>query len=56
MKRHIKEFIKSIDDFLRMEGKLTDNFQPHEVFPSLQEDEVLTFERFYEVLSKWAIS
>ena len=26
VKRHIKEFIKSIDDFLKMEGKLVANF------------------------------
>ena len=55
MKRHIKEFIKAIDDFLRIEGKLVANFVVHENFPHLEEDEVLAFEKFYDVLSKWAI-
>ncbi|CDW81612.1 UNKNOWN [Stylonychia lemnae] len=55
VKRHIKEFIKSIDDFLKIEGKLVANFQIYENFPHLGDDEVVTFERFYDILSKWAI-
>ncbi len=52
MKRHIKEFIKAMDDFLRMEGKLVENLLIHEHFAVLAEDEVLSFERFYDLLSK----
>ena len=56
VKRHIKEFIKAIDDFLRMEGRLHETFLTHEHFASLADDEVISFEKFYDILSKWAIS
>ncbi len=39
-----------------MEGKLVENFLVHEHFASIGEDEVISFERFYDVVSKWSIS
>lgn len=55
-KKNIADFVKSIDNFLKMEGKLIKNLSVNEVFSSLSEDESLAFERFYDVLAKWAIS
>ena len=56
VKRHIPEFIKAIDDFLKMSGKLVAHFVAWEQFPSLGESQVVKFEEFYDVLSKWAVS
>lgn len=56
MKRHIKEFIKAVDTFFKMEGKLVLNFKAEEQFVAVKEDEVLPFENFYEVLAKWTLT
>ena len=56
VKRHIKDFIKAIDTALKMEGKLEKNFKTEEQFMNVKEDEVISFEQFYEILGKWAIS
>lgn len=44
MKRHVKEFVKSMDDFLKIDGKLVEHFKPDEQFAKFKEDEVLPFE------------
>ena len=48
VKRHTGEFVKAIDGFLKMEGKLVKHFNPSSLFyVTLGEDEVITFESFY---------
>ena len=56
VKRHLPEFIKAIDDFLKMNGKLVTHYIASEQFPQLGESDVMKFEVFYDALSKWAIS
>ena len=55
VKRHVPEFIQAVDDFLKMNGKLVANFTESQ-FWDLGEQQVLKFEEFYDVLSKWSIS
>lgn len=48
VKRHTHEFVKAIDDFLKMDKKLITHFNPASLFYMLiGEDEVITFESFY---------
>lgn len=56
VKRHLSEFIKAIDDFLKMSGKLVTHYKVAEQYPNLDESQVVKFEQFYDALSKWAIS
>ena len=35
--RHVPEFIKAVDDFLKMSGKLVANFKANDYFPNLGE-------------------
>ena len=49
VKRHIGEFVKSIDDLMKMNGKLVEHFVPEKIqkFVDLKDDEILSFEVFY---------
>eukprot|EP00349_Pseudokeronopsis_sp_Brazil_P002004 CAMPEP_0202962822 /NCGR_PEP_ID=MMETSP1396-20130829/6876_1 /ASSEMBLY_ACC=CAM_ASM_000872 /TAXON_ID= /ORGANISM="Pseudokeronopsis sp., Strain Brazil" /LENGTH=98 /DNA_ID=CAMNT_0049683617 /DNA_START=435 /DNA_END=731 /DNA_ORIENTATION=- len=56
VRRHINEFVKAIDSFLKMDRKLVDRLDAvSEFYPQLGEEEVVTFESFYGHLSKWAV-
>ncbi len=55
IRRHIKEFVHALDEFLKTDNKLTDNFQVDKLFAFLDENEATTFDHFYDVLSKWAL-
>jgi hypothetical protein len=39
-----------------MGGTMSENFKVEEHFIGLKDDEVILFDKFYEALSKWAIS
>lgn len=56
VKKHIPEFIKAVDDFLKIDGKLADNFKAQEHFSKLKDDETIPFEVFYNTMAKWALS
>ncbi len=43
-KKHISEFIKAVDDFLKIDGKLVEHFKSQDHFSKLNEDEILPFE------------
>ena len=55
-KKHVTDLIKAIDDYLKMEGKLVNNFKVEEHFAKLSEKEVIPFDQFYAILSKWVVS
>jgi hypothetical protein len=44
VKRHLSEFIKAIDDFLKMSGKLVTHYKVAEQYPNLDESQVVKFE------------
>ena len=48
--------MQSIDELLKMEGRLVEHFDVNEHFRLTKEDEVITFDGFYDILSKWAIT
>ena len=31
VKRHVKDFIKAVDEFIKMDGKLVKNFNPEQI-------------------------
>lgn len=56
----MKEYIKALDGFLQMDGKLEHNFIPdpkfEEFHKSLVPDDPLNFDDLYACLCKWATS
>ena len=55
-KKHIKEYIQSLDGFLQMNDKLINNFNTDNIFKELKSSDPVQFEELYEVLTKWATS
>lgn len=59
-KQYVKEYLTALDGFLAMEGKLEKQFGASTFFTKfynpLTDDDLVQFEDFYEILSKWAIS
>ena len=55
-KRHIKEYLQSLDGFLQMEGKLIANFPWENYFTEVATNDSVGFEELYECMTKWAIS
>ncbi len=57
MYRHIEEFVRALDEYLKMEGKLVKNFDVLKHFGDyINSTEPLAFEKFYEVFVKWSLS
>lgn len=56
MLRHIEEFTIAIDKMLKMGNKLPENFKVKEAIKELAEDEVCSFDYFYDTLANWAIT
>lgn len=55
-KRHIKEYLQSLDGFLQMEGKLIANFPWEKFFEEFAANDTVSFEELYDCMTKWAIS
>jgi hypothetical protein len=56
----VKEYLKALDGFLQMDGKLEKFFIPNAKFETfysgLVDDEPINFEDLYDCMSKWATS
>ena len=50
--QHISEFVDFIDKYLEAQGTIKDSINVKEAYSFLGEDEVITFDKFYEVFSK----
>ena len=46
-----EQYIRTLDKFLQLEGKLEENFKLEDHFETLEGP--LSFDRFYEALQKW---
>ena len=55
-KRHVKEYLQSLDGFLQMEGKLIANFPWEKYFVDVAANDSVGFEELYDCMTKWAIS
>ena len=55
-KKNLQDFIKTLDDFFKINGKLVENYNVETQFASLDNKESIGFEQFYINLSKWAIT
>ena len=50
--QHIEEFIELIDKYLEAEGTIKNSVNVSEIYSFLGEDEVISFDKFYETFSK----
>ena len=50
--QHIEEFVELIDKYLSAEGTIKDAVKVKDLYSFLEEDEVITFDKFYEIFSK----
>ena len=55
-KKHIKEYLTSLDGFLQMDGKLIGNFPSEKFFGDYAVNDPVGFEDLYDAMTKWAIS
>ena len=55
-KRHIAEYLLSLDGFLQMNGQLVAEFPWEQFFTEYEHNDAVGFEELYEAMSKWAIS
>ena len=53
--RHVEEFTELIDEWINANGRLKDNFNLKEYFAEIDEEEVVTFDKYYENLSSWMV-
>ena len=55
-KENVPTFVQSLDEFLKMKGHLVTHTQAADTFASLISGEAITFEQFYTILCKWAVT
>ena len=55
-KKNAKHFIEQVDSMFKMAGKLVHFFIIEDNFPSLKEEEKISFEAFFDKLVRWALT
>ena len=55
-KENIAKFIQSVDDLLKIEGKLVAHYKVEQQYGQLEKNETIAFEQFFGNLLNWAVS